>query len=94
MPPLRTLLGVVVAFTLTQLPVDELKVKLLRLGALSHWGALLSLFDLDQQQVALGALVALGAKLNSAPPAAAPAASDDLRPTLDKVQSLEKVQAV
>lgn len=59
MPPLRTLLGVVVAFTLTQLPVDELKVKLLRLGALSHWGALLSLFDLDQQQVALGALVAL-----------------------------------
>lgn len=44
----RSLLGVVLAFAITQLPVEETRIKLLRLGSLEHWGSLLGLFDLDQ----------------------------------------------
>eukprot|EP00966_Prymnesium_polylepis_P144825 3344168-Prymnesium_polylepis.2 len=52
-------MGIMLAFALTNLPVEEVKLKLIRLGALGHWGNLLGLFDLDQQQIALSALVSL-----------------------------------
>ena len=55
----RQLIGLTMAFALTQLPVEETKLKLLAAGGLQGWGALLGCFELDQQQIALGALTAL-----------------------------------
>lgn len=55
----RQLVGLTMAFALTQLPVEETKLKLLAAGGLQGWGALLGCFELDQQQIALGALTAL-----------------------------------
>lgn len=53
------LLRVALAFCLTQLPADSLKIRQLRLGALPAWGGLLRSYDFEQQQIALGALCAL-----------------------------------
>ena len=39
--------------------MEETKLKLLAAGGLQGWGALLGCFELDQQQIALGALTAL-----------------------------------
>ena len=55
----RQLVGLTMAFALTQLPVEETKLKLLAAGGLQGWAALLGCFELDQQQIALGALTAL-----------------------------------
>ena len=55
----RQLIGLTMAFTITQLPVEDVKVKLLAAGGLQGWGALLGCFELDQQQIALSALTAL-----------------------------------
>ena len=55
----RQLIGLTMAFALTQLPVEETKLKLLAAGGLQGWAALLGCFELDQQQIALGALTAL-----------------------------------
>ena len=55
----RQLVGLTMAFALTQLPVEDTKLKLLHAGGLQGWGALLGCFELDQQQIALGALTAL-----------------------------------
>lgn len=55
----RSLFGLVLAFSLTQLPVDELKLKLLAVGALQRWGELAASYDIEVQQIALGALTAL-----------------------------------
>mmetsp|Transcript_57637 Transcript_57637/g.95288 ORF Transcript_57637/g.95288 Transcript_57637/m.95288 type:complete len:504 (+) Transcript_57637:42-1553(+) len=51
--------GLMLAFSLTQVPVEELKLKMLACGALEHWTKLVGCFDLDMQQIALGALTAL-----------------------------------
>ena len=52
--------GLSVAFMLTQLPVDELRVRLLgNHDALRKWAALAACYDLEQQQIALGALTSL-----------------------------------
>ena len=56
---MRNLVGVVLAFGVTQLPVEETRMKLLKVGALGAWSSVLGLFDPDQQQIALGALVTL-----------------------------------
>ena len=52
--------GLSLAFMLTQLPVDELRVRLLgNHDALRKWAALAACYDLEQQQIALGALTSL-----------------------------------
>jgi len=51
--------GLMVAFTIAQLPVDELKLRLLSAGAVGSWGRLVASFEADVQQVALGALTAM-----------------------------------
>ena len=58
---LSWLLRVAIAFGTTQLPVQSLRQRGLRLGGLSAWSGMLGSFDLDyeQQQIALGALCAL-----------------------------------
>ena len=48
--------GLMLAFSLAQLPVDELKLRLLASGAVQQWGQLVASFEADVQQVALGAL--------------------------------------
>ena len=53
------LLRVGIAFGVTNLPVESLKVRQLKHGALKVWGAMLSTYDHEQQQIALGALCAL-----------------------------------
>lgn len=50
------LLRVALAFGITQLPVDSLRVRQLQNGALSTWGAMLGSYDYEQQQLALGTL--------------------------------------
>ncbi|EOD32878.1 hypothetical protein EMIHUDRAFT_455934, partial [Emiliania huxleyi CCMP1516] len=60
--------GLMLAFSLAQLPVDELKLRLLASGAVQQWGQLVASFEADVQQVALGALTAL---LEGAEPMAA-----------------------
>lgn len=47
------------AFGLTSLPAESLKLRQLRQGALPTWGAMLAAHDTEQQQIALGALCAL-----------------------------------
>ena len=47
------------AFGMTSVPVESLKVRQLRHGALATWSALLSSYDYEQQQIALGALCAV-----------------------------------
>ena len=54
-----SILSLVIAFTLTRLPTDELKVKLLSAGALGRWGHLCASYDIEVQQIALGALTAV-----------------------------------
>ena len=51
--------GLMAAFLLTQVPVEEVKLRLLKEDALKRWGAIVGCFDLDLQQVALGALRSL-----------------------------------
>jgi hypothetical protein len=53
------LLRVALAFGVSQLPVDSLRLRQLQLGALSTWGAMLGSYDYEQQQLALAALCAL-----------------------------------
>ena len=48
-----------ISFALTQLPVETLRQRQLRLNAISTWSALLRSRDYEQQQVALAALCAL-----------------------------------
>ena len=55
----RQLMGLTLAFTLTQLPIEDVKLKLLAADGLRGWGALLACFEVDQQQIALSALRAL-----------------------------------
>lgn len=47
------------AFAVTAIPAESLKVRQLRQGGLSTWGAMLEAYDHEQQQIALGALCAL-----------------------------------
>ena len=50
------LVRVALAFGVTQLPVESVRQRQLRLGALPTWGAMLSSYDYEQQQIALAAL--------------------------------------
>jgi len=44
--------GLMLAFSLAQLPVDELKLRLLASGAVQQWGQLVASFEADVQQTA------------------------------------------
>ena len=57
--PRRRLLRVAVAFGVSQLPVDTLRLRQLKLGGLNAWGGLLGSYDYEQQQIGLAALNAL-----------------------------------
>ena len=47
------------AFGVTSVPAESVKLRQLRQGALSTWGSMLEAYDPEHQQIALGALCAL-----------------------------------